>query len=656
MPGQHRHAPTSATAAIAALLCLLAPAGILHAASAAAPGVHLPAGTVTPLPQPLAPAQPKPGPYVLRHIESRPDEHFGLRIRTVNGQVLLSDAATAQPLRGCTYTLNGWTDPDDAGRLIDEPIQPYTLYHATKAQIAAPMREWWRAMPEIRRTNPIEVRRGELFFIVLPEGETSWNGAGEGVNPIGRPLAFSHLPAFKLADRVYGFDGDFADEAPARLDELDVTFNRRPGQAHRMLYSAALEGFLRARGYDKAPRKAIHDFSPQDCIDFADSLPRERILAFDIEPPSEWRWMIDYAHPNFAPNMSRVIARLAQRGIKAYDWMSGTRFALGLDALEGFKQWGRGNEKIETYLKAYANPGQIRPRPTPNQVVNVGFGYDAYDFTFLPSDTAGRNSGPQALYLKTLDACELTRRVFAGRELLAFTWGFVEFDIGEFPRNHVVDIPHLDATARRRDNKPLYAPSAWQDSLTLALVYCRYLYYWNPGAVTWDPAAAARYARPNLRPGEMEIWEFTKGVAPKVTGGAYPGKESLILGATVTAAYRYSQVQAVCDQGVRQSAATTYRRADRAGAAGAAQSYPAHADGSHFIRAARDRHPFTLIVRNPRTGARVVFFQDVWSRPGRWTQFEFTLDGKTYSTARTPDGRTTPLRTDGNRLFIGLLD
>jgi hypothetical protein len=605
------------------------------------------------LPQPLAASQIKDGPYELRYIESEPDAHLQLAIKTVKNQILLSDLSKLQ-LKGCTYVINGWTDPDDASRLTDEPIQPYTLYQVSKVSIDAPMREWWRAMPEFRKDNPVEIHRSEVFFVVLPKGET-WNGAGESCNPIGRPLAFSQLPAFKLTDRVYGVDWTFESETDQRLDELDITFNRRRGRHHTMIYSGAITAFIHGKGYDKEPRRPVHDFTDQDCIDFADSLPAAAILAFDFEPPADMTWMIDYGHPNYHASMAKVIKRLDERGINAYNWIGSPQFRLDGESLQGFKNWGKGNEKMELFLNAYANPAAIDVDPTPNQVINVGFGYDPFDYNFLPTDGDRQNSSPQALYLKALDACELARRVYPDRELLAFTWGYMEFDVGTFPPNHVVEIPKLKAAARRTDNKPIYPPSSWHDSMTLAMVYCRYLFYWAGGG-NWDPAHTARYAAKNVAPGELVYWHFIKGEAPEVKGASYPGKEALIYNATLSAAYRYSQIQDVCDAGERLTAATTYRRADRGGELADQKSYPAYTDGSQFLQAAMNRQPFTLVVRNPATGRAVVFFQDVWSRPGRATEFSFTLDGKTYTTMKGPDGKTRPLRTDGNRLFIGILE
>lgn len=614
---------------------------------------EMPGGIITTLPDPYAPATKKSGPCVIRYIESVPDEHLQLAIKQTKGQILLSDLSKIH-LQGCTYTINNWTDPDDPSQLKDEPIKAYTLYQVTKMSIAAPIREWWRSSADFQKDHPLEIHRSEVFFVVTPSNET-WNGVGDGINPIGRPIAFGKLPAFALTNRVYGFDGAFPDETEARLNDLDITFNRKSGQKHTMIYSSAIESFMQTKGYDKEPHKPIHEFSDQDCIDFADSLPKEGILAFDFEPPEGWRWTTDYQNPNFAVAMSKVVARLNERGIKAYNWLGSPQFSLDGQSLQGFKNWGNGNEKMDLFLKAHAEPGQVHVDPTPNAVINLGFGYDSYDFDFLPSDTGNQNSSPQALYLKELDACELARQTYPDRELLAFTWAFMEFDVGTFPPNHVVKIPTLNAEAQRFDNKPIYSPSSWQDSMTLAMVYCRYMYYWGGGA-SWDPVYSARYTKKNLSPGEMETWRFIKGETPEVHGPFYAGKESLIFNSTITAAYRYSQLQTVCDNGLRLAAATTYRRADKAGKPGVEQHYPEYKDGSQFIQSAKNKQPFTLVITNPGTKKNVVFFQDIWSRPGQWTDFSFTLNGKTYTQARNSKGKITPLRTNGNRLFVGLIE
>lgn len=632
------------------LVCVLGVQSLAQAAEKAG----IAAGVVVhAFPTLFAPAKPKTGNYVLRYIESVPDDHLDLHITNRNGSIYLTDRSTVR-LQGSVYTINNWTDPEDASRLEDEPIKPYTLYHVTRASIAAPFREWWRSMPEIRQNNPIEIHRSEVFFVVTPSNET-WNGVGEGVNPVGRPLAFSKLPAFDLTNRVYGFDGGFPDETEARLDELDITFNRRSGQKHIMIYNGPLETFLKSKGYDQEPRRPVHEFSDQDCIDFADSLPHEGLLAFDFEPPEEWRWATDYGHPGFRSAMGKVIARLKDNGVLAYNWMQSPQFHLDGESLQGFKCWGKGHEQMDLFLKAYAEPDQIVTDGSPNAVINLGFGYDSYDYNYMSSDVEPQNSSPQALYLKALDACELASRVYADRERIAFTWANMEFDVGTFPPNHEVHVPATVAIARKHDNKPIYSPSSWQDSMTLAFLYCRYIFYWG-GHASWNPEAVARYAACSLQPGEMEVWKFIKGEGKKVTGGAYAGKEALIFSATISAAYRYSQLQGVCDSGKRTFVEATYTRAAKDGKAGEKRPVPAYDDGSGFIHAAKERQPFTLVATAPGSKKKVVFFQDVWARPGRWTEFSFNYNGKTYSKARNAAGKMVPLRTDGNRLFIGTFE
>ena len=100
-------------------------------------------------------------------------------------------------------------------------------------------------------------------------------------------------------------------------------------------------------------------------------------------------------------------------GINAYNWIGSPQFRLDGESLQGFKNWGKGNEKMELFLKAYANPAAIDVDPTPNQVINVGFGYDAFDYNFLPTDGDRQNSSPQALYLKVLPVSLLPGRAAA---------------------------------------------------------------------------------------------------------------------------------------------------------------------------------------------------------------------------------------------------
>ena len=590
------------------------------------------------LKDPFLPSAELAGEYELRYIESRPDEHLDLRISQLNGQLLLSDIGNS--LQSASYTLNGWTDLENCGKLENEPILPYRLYHVSKYSISqSSIREVWRAMYD----NPkAEFRRSELFFYVVPKSET-WNPAGDSPNPIGRPSAFSKLPAFSLKNRSYGFEYEFLDESPSRLDELDITFNRKFGGKHLKLYSNVLIDFIQAKGYTH-PRKPFQDFSDNDCVEFANGLPIDLIVAFDIEPYG-WDWVIDYAHPNFGSNMKTVINRLKERGAKAYNWLdvpdkSPNNLTLDGVMLGPYLRYGKGNSDILKYKEAYSRLGDLIKRDNPYSVISTGYGYTSYDNNLAPDDGNGQNSSPQLTYLKSLDASELWRRSWPDKDQVYFSWPFQETEFVSFPPNHVVEIPEHNARARRTDNKPMYPPTQWEDNMTLGLLTSKYLFYWCPGPVGWNPSGTAQYNNAYTEAGGFSVWTFEQGRAPQ-GDKFYIGKEAMAINATIKAAYTYSLIQDAMD-GSRRAPKFTYKRATKDGSVLSAVTVDEITNGSWYIDALQKRQPFALVCEN--NGQKVLLVQDVWSRPGRWTEFEVEIEGKMYSG-----------KTEGNRLFIAKL-
>ena len=592
--------------------------------------------SLTPLRDPLLPASLQKGNYELRYIECRPDDHLQLKIEERNGQIYLTD--TGRSLQSANYTLNGWTDPENAGKLENEVIRPYTLYHLSKYSIARPtIREVWMAM----HANPKpEFKRSELFFYVVPKSE-KWNPAGESNNPIRRPAAFAKIPKFKLKNRVYGFEYDFVEESSARLDELDITFNRKPGQKHLKLYTGVLSQYL----HSLPVRKGFESLTDKEAIDFANTLPIEKILAFDIEPGAGDEWMINYQHPNFEHNMTLVINRLKQRGAMAYNWMevpaqSVKNLTLDRVTLSPHAGFGENNNDVLKYRQAYRRLKELKKRANPYSVISTGYGYTGYDYNLTEKDGNGQNSSPQLTYLKSLDASELWKKAFPDKEQVYFSWPFMEFNVVTFPANYIVEIPEFQTIARRTDNKPLYAPSQWEDNLTLGLLKAKYLFYWSPGAVSWNPAHTANWNDKTSK--GFTMWTFEKGSASAPSPDrTYIGKESMAINATIKAAYQFSRIQDAAD-GRQYAPAFMYERAAKDGSTHGSKLVSEIQDGSWYVSSLIEQQPFCIVAEN--NGQTVLFFQDVWARPGQFTKFQVTVAGKSYQ-----------VTTEGNRLFIAKL-
>ena len=583
------------------------------------------------LSDPLAPTTQLSGNYEIRYIESREDDHLRLRITEANGEILLTEHGNS--LRSATIVLNGWV-PEEPGKLENEVIRPYTRYHISKWSVdAGTLGEWWKALYETPKRN---YRRSEVFFYVVPKGET-WNPDGESPNPIGRPAAFAKVPAFKLKNRTYGFEYDLLDESGARLDDLDIIFNRKKGQRHLKLYSSVLSQWIRSRGINRG----LHDLTEKECIDWANSIALDKILAFDIEPSEDSQWIIDYDAPNFVRNMDIVLTQLQKRGALAYNWMEAPARSPNVLTLDGVKfgPGGSYGKDLAKFGEMYKRVSDVQRRNNTNALISTGYGYNAYDCNEMSQQPVG-NISPQYTYLRSLDVAELWSRVWPEKNQVYFSWPFIEFDVVTFPQNHVVEIPEFGARARRTDNKPLYPPNHWEDNLTLALTNPNVtnLFYWSPGPVSWNPAGTSSYN--NAYTSGFSVWTFEEGRAPE-TGKFYIGKESMALNATIKAAYNFSRVQDAAD-GVRYAPSFTWQRATKNGGTESATQVEAITDGSWYNQALVKRQPFALVLVN--NGKKALFFQDVWARPGRFTEFTVVVDGVEYRG-----------KTEGNRLFTAVL-
>ena len=589
---------------------------------------------LTAIKDPLLPSVEVVGNYELRYIESRPDDHLNLRIEQRGNDILLSD--TGSSLQSVSYTLNGWTDLENCGKLENEPILPYRLYHVSKYSIDRPtIKENWMAI----YSNPkARFRRSELFFYVVPKSEM-WNPVGDSPNPIGRPLAFSKLPAFSLKNRVYGFEYDFLDETDKRKEELSIQFNWQKGKKHLKLYAGYLSSFLK-----RLPvRKGFEELTEQECLDFANTLPIEKIVAFDIEPGHGEEWIINYDGPNFGRNMGIVIERLKQRGAMAYNWMdipSKSPNNLMLDGVQltPHTNYGQQNKDIAKYEEAYSRLNDLQKKYNPYSVINTGYGYVSYDNNLSENDGNGRNISPQLTYLKALDATELWGRAWPDKEQVYFSWAFQEYDLIDFPQNHVVEIPQHNARARRTDNKPLYPPTQWEDNMLLGMIAAKYLFYWSPGPVGWNAENVSSYN--NAYTQGFSAWTYEQGRTPQ-TDKFYIGKESMAINATIKAAHTFSVIQDAMD-GQRYAPTFQYERIGKDGGKSAKVQVESITNGSWYINSLTTEQPFAIVCKSGSN--TVLIFQDVWARPGRGTEFEVTVEGKKYTG-----------KTEGNRAFVAKL-
>jgi hypothetical protein len=591
-----------------------------------------PSGMLKPISDPNRPelTESLSGDYEIKYVESREDEHLKLSLSKVNNSLYITD--TGSKLATVSYTLNGWTDIAGADQLNNEPILPYRLYHLTKwsAQVNA-LDDWWKTVYE----NPkADAKRSELFFYIVKKGDT-WNPVGQSNNPIGRPYVFSKLPAFNLKNRTLQFEYHFSDETEQRKKDLNISYSK---ENHIMLiYSHPLSAFIQKNNLNRG----LHDFTKEECIAYADTLPTGGILAFDIEPGHNMEWIINYDAPNYSRNLEYVIQRLKEKGTIAYDWMYSNPVKMSLDGvhLNGHGSFGDKNNSISKFKEAYSRLNQVQKNHNYYEVASLGYGYKPYDVNLSPLDEGKQNFSPQLTYLQSLNAGELYKRAYPNMKQINFNWAYQEFDVIRFPQNHVVNIPEYNARALRTDNKPLYPPNQVEDNMTLSYINAKYAFYWSPNSVSWNPASTSYY-NSTYTNGGFSVWSFEQGTTPP-SDKAYLGKEAMAISSAIQAASNFSKVQDAAD-GTKYGAAFKYKRAQKDGSTSEFINVNKIEDGSWYMDALMKKQPFCIILTN--NGKSVVMFQDVWARPGRWTEFEFSVNGKTYKA-----------KTEGNRLFTAVL-
>ena len=508
---------------------------------------------------------------------------------------------------------------------------------------------------------------------------------------IGRPRAFSDCPPFQLnGGKKYGFEYEFTDETPQRQNELNISFNRSVGQRHTLVYMGPLENFIQQRGYGgpNNPIRPFENFTAQDCIDFADSLPNEQIIAFDFEPNDAWRWSIsnDMNNGSFVTNIQRVSNRLKTRGILAYDYLlQKPGFKLSDETYQRFNPDGSSNtflmnftlhnmyeagginrrgslDVLQKYLKFYTEPQKRIVSAIGGSLVNLGPGYANFQYAINESTAQHtQNDGQFGLYLRYLDALEMSRILYPDQDILLFTWLFIEDYSHPFPSNGKAFLSQYNGSVKRLENKCLYPAHVYADMLVVGLLYAKFLFYWSPGQSRNDPKYALRYTSQYKSNGDTAVWEWLGpgNIPPNPGEGTYIGKETFAVNAVIDAAQRYSQIQDRTNNADLTAVTLRYRRRTRNYTNKTITLQPvatvfAYTDRSHFLRSAINKQPFAFVAKNRSTGAKTLFVQDIFCHPTLSTDFEFDFEGQTVSQFKGFSNESErQLTTLGNRLFIG---
>ena len=502
-------------------------------------------------------------------------------------------------------------------------------------------------------------------------------------NPQGVPSGFATCPAFTLQNKKYGFEFDFTSEvSAARLAALSVSFNRVSGQKHQKIYGDTLADFMRRRGYasqgsgeDANVSRTFENFTQQDCIDFANEMTPELIIAFDFEPGQGWRGIVNSSAGGFLQRMTWVIDRLRQRGILAYDWLTSVmqlRFSdqpgrfldlvngLGSNLDNGTEPENNTNNVFNKYLRAFERPDLVQVSGYAPDICRQGVGYSNFMYSMVAGDPVdAANSSPYVNYFKPLILCDLTRKYYPSVEQVIFVWFSIEYYNGTFANNHVVKLGN--GKVRKLNNRAMYHAQNYSDCLLLLMLRCKYLFYWSPGQVRANPQYAMRYAVPNLQPNDELSWvyEGPDAAPPSIGDGFYLGKENAGINALIDAAQRYSQVQSICDNAAIFQVALTYvrqvrNRANKSISTNLPVSVAARADGGQYVHSLINRTMFVLVLKNNSTNERAFFAQDLFCHPSLSTSFSFTFEGVVYDKmSSTVGGVSQPLKTKGNRLLFG---
>ncbi|AYQ31379.1 hypothetical protein [Runella sp. SP2] len=364
-------------------------------------------------------------------------------------------------------------------------------------------------------------------------------------------------------------------------------------------------------------------------------------------PTHSWKWS---NAANGAANIKWIQDYLAARGKQYYDWFQNTGFDF-----DNKRYSLVSNDGTFSYISHRPNNGQqyfhtaadwetlwanLSSVTLPNvDSGRVGLGYNnvtAYaEESYSKPPKRRYHSMPHILFAQMV--CNFYSRKLPNAKLLSIQWPCEDQrDRRSITTHRFRPSPEL-GYVRGRDMRYVYSQNLYEDfTLFMFLsgnVHLQHI--WNTNDNIF-PYSALYYASRNFQPkcspeGPFVYnYEGSENYACPANPSTYIGMEAQIFEALISSGEIYAQkYKHICDGANNQldlNNSFQYRR----GKVGSWITVPASVGDEH-LQAWKYDQPYLTIWHNTTNNARVIYFQDLFSKPYEDVEFRLTINGSQYT-------------------------
>jgi hypothetical protein len=585
------------------------------------------------------------------------DQQIKLRLeRRTDNKLYLTDDAKPEAGRTAYYVLNGSVNRVDARQLTWQPVLPNRWLHVVKYMTDVSninSESWLTSTVNTAAGKTKYAAAAELIFWVRDSLDNSkpqltytqplWPG-DKAAGDLG---IFKQTPAFTLLpNKKYGSESRPLDELVQNLRKVSWHVNE---DKFKLLYTGEvveLMQHVRPKG-----RQGITKFDTRQLDQAADWLAKRMpsdVFAVDFEPhnPANEGWQWDMSDPNFRKTMYDLSERIYKKHGKLFFSWIGEPITFNFQGksfkLDGYANdsWSADKKTIDDYLAIHQNAKSIQnvqlPSPT---VLMTGFGYTS--MTVNTNDAVDQPANvwkaPVNWYLRTLDMLNLKSLTAPPNvKFLNFLWPYEDkpsdarrsltrrFSVGNGTKGYI----------RQIDNRVMYPMNLVRDAIFVHLCNPRVFYtnYWIFGQ-SYKPYQALRYSKINgnlscvsQNTGGYFVYEYQGPDQPScpTLGEDYMGKDGLGVAAMVQAHELFAKFQSILDGSqVRESYDFAYQRSNQKATEAEWKN-----DTGEFARAFKYNQPWLQVWKNPKTGKRLLLFQDNFAEAFESVSFSTTINGK----------------------------
>lgn len=583
------------------------------------------------------------------------DQQLQLRLeRRTDNKLYLVDGSKPEQGRTVYYALNGSVNRVDARQLTQQPLLSNRWIHVVKyvTEVSNVNSESWL-------TSAFNVAAGQAKFAAAYEAIFWVRDSLQKIAPkltytqplwptngaVGDSKIFKQTPAFTLRNKKYGSESVPLDEPVQNLKKVSWNVS---STKFKLMYAGEVDGLI--KHIRPQSKRGITRFDSKQLDQAADWLAKNSpsdIFSVDFEPgKAEEGWYWDMSDPNFGKTMYELSDRIYKRhGKLFYSWMGdaptfdfkGKNFTLDGYANDN---WSAGKKNIDDYIAIHREAKSIQNVKVPYpSILMTGFGYTSS--TVNTNDTNDQPAqvwkAPVNWYLRTLDVLNLkTLIVPQNVKFLNFIWPYEDkpadarrsytrrFKVGNGTKGYI----------RQLDNRVMYPMNLVRDAVFVHLCNPRVFYtnYWIFGQ-SYNPYQALRYSKINgnlscesQKTGGYFVYEYQGPDQPACPslGEDYIGKDALGVAAMVQAHELFAKYQSILDGSqVRESYDFTYQRSNQTATKAEWQN-----DTGEFARAFKHNQPWLQVWKNPKTGKRLLLFQDNFAEAFESVTFTATVNGK----------------------------